>query len=93
MTEMDGASLYTTGDEGLVGRAHGFGMMYLTGRDLDISAVPELLRVCRTVAALTDFLLDPVGLGRSARAGPGWRVELGVALVLARVPSVCKDVR
>lgn len=64
-------------------------MRSLTGRNRDIGAVPELLRVSVAIAALPDGLVDPVSLGRGARAGPRGRVELGVSLVLARVAGVC----
>lgn len=61
----------------------------LTGRDSYICAVPVLLRVVVSLAALPDDLVDPVGLGRSALAWPRRGVELGISLVLARVAGVC----
>lgn len=65
----------------------------LTGRDGDVRAVPELLRVRVSVTAERDSLVDPVFLVRCAFGWPRWGVELGVSLVLARVSGVCSVVK
>ena len=61
----------------------------LTGRDLDVGAVPVLLGVKVSVAAQTQTQSDPVSGVGGALAAPRRRVELVVSRVRARVASVC----
>ena len=61
----------------------------LTGRDLNVRAVPELLRVGVSVAAHAHVCVDPVRRVGGALAAPRRRVEVVVPGVLARVASVC----
>lgn len=75
---------------GLRNDSSNFRTCELTGCDLDVSAVPELLRVGVAVAAHADAGVDPTALGRGALARPDiWPVELCVPRVLARVAGVC----
>lgn len=62
--------------------------MYLTRRDADVGASPELLGVGAVLSADGTVQLDPLVLALRALPRPRLRVELVVPDVLARVTGV-----